>query len=207
MPDIQGDSIRLEKNDIPKAASMLTKAFFSDPKMTHLIPERGDRSDRSRFLFEFELRYGMIYGDVYTTSQEMEGVCVWLPSEKSEITVWRALRAGGMRLQKDLGKNVMDRLMAFSTLVDNLHKKHLKHSHYYLFFIGVDPLMQGKGYASRLVRPMLTWLDMKNLPCYLNTQNEKNISIYQHYGFHIIEQYPIPGSDIIHTAIQRDPIL
>lgn len=206
MPEIQGDIIRLEKKGIPKAGSMLTQAFFNDPKIAHLIPDSQERWDKSRFLFEFELRYGMIYGDVYTTSADIEGVAVWLPSDTSEITIWRALRAGGMKLQKHLGQNVMDRLLAFSALVDNLHKKHLTHPHYYLFFIGVDPAMQGNGYASRLIRPMLTWLDMKKMPCYLNTQNGKNISIYQHFGFQVIEQYMIPGSDITHTAMQRGPV-
>jgi hypothetical protein len=32
----------------------------------------------------------MIYGDVFATSPELEGIAVWLPSKKSEITLWRA---------------------------------------------------------------------------------------------------------------------
>jgi hypothetical protein len=115
---------------------MLSRAFFHDPKMTHLITVIAARKDRSRYVFEFELCYGLIYGNVYTTSPAVEGVTVWLPSERSEITLWRAFRAGGMELQRHLGKEIMDRLMAFSTTVDDLHKKTPCH----LFFTGVDPL-------------------------------------------------------------------
>jgi ribosomal protein S18 acetylase RimI-like enzyme len=184
---------------------MLSRAFFHDSKMTHLIPEIAARKERSKHLFAFELRYGMIYGDVYTTSPALEGVAVWLPSDKSEITLWRAFRAGGLGLQRHLGKDTMDRLMAFSTLIDTLHKKHLPSPHCYLFFIGVDPSYQGKGYAGRLVRPVLERLDRKKISCYLNTQNEKNISLYEHFGFRVIDQLTLPGSDILHTAMQRDP--
>ena len=40
---------------------------------------------------------------------------------------------------------------------------------------------------------MLGWLDMQKLPCYLNTQNENNIGLYEHYGFQVIEQVGFTG--------------
>jgi hypothetical protein len=52
---------------------------------------------------------------------------------------------------------------------------------------------------------MLIQLDAKNLPCYLNTQNEKNVSLYEHFGLRVIDQVTFPGSGILHTAMQRDP--
>ena len=52
---------------------------------------------------------------------------------------------------------------------------------------------------------MLERLDMKKIPCYLNTQNEKNISLYEHFGFRVIDQLTLPDSDILHTAMLRDP--
>jgi GNAT superfamily N-acetyltransferase len=205
MAELKGDIVRLSKHQIERAGAMLTLAFFDDPKLTHLIPEISAKKELSRYLFEFELQYGMNYGDVYTTSPSVEGVAVWLPSTKSEITFWRAFRSGGMGLQKHLGKKIMDRLMSFSIAVDNLHKKHAPFPHYYLFFIGVDPAYQKKRVASRLITPMLGWLDMQKLPCYLNTQNENNIGLYEHYGFQVIEQLILPGSGIVHTAMQRNP--
>ena len=205
MAELKGDIVRLSKQQIEQAGAMLTRAFFDDPKLTHLIPEITAKKELSRYLFEFELQYGMNYGDVYTTSPAVEGVAVWLPSTKSEVTFWRAFRSGGMRLQKQLGKKIMDRLMSFSYAVDTLHKKHAPYPHYYLFFIGVDPAYQKKRVAGRLITPMLGWLDMQKLPCYLHTQNEKNIGLYEHYGFQVIEQRVLPDSGIVHTALQRNP--
>jgi ribosomal protein S18 acetylase RimI-like enzyme len=205
MAELKGEIVRLTKQQIGQAGEMLTRAFFDDPKLTHLIPEIAAKKELSRYLFEFELQYGMNYGDVYTTSPAVEGVAVWLPSTKSEVTFWRAFRSGGMVLQKRLGKQIMDRLMSFSTEIDVLHKKHAPFPHYYLFFIGVDPVYQKKRVASRLITPMLSWLDIQKLSCYLNTQNEKNIGLYEHYGFEVIEQLVLPDSDMVHTAMQRNP--
>jgi ribosomal protein S18 acetylase RimI-like enzyme len=197
--------VRLGKDDIPKAATMLARAFFSDPKMTHLIPEVSARTDRSKYLFEFEIRYGLLYGEVWATSPACEGVCVWLPSEKSAISLWRAFRAGGFRLRSQLGPDGFNRLLAFSDRVDALHAQHLPVPHTYLFFIGVDPAHQGKGYAAKLIRPMLERLDAKGMPCYLNTQNGKNAGLYEHFGFRVVDRQMIPGSSIMHTAMVRNP--
>jgi ribosomal protein S18 acetylase RimI-like enzyme len=205
MAELKGDIVKLSRQQIGQAAAMLTRAFFDDPKLIHLLPDITAKKELSRYLFEFELQYGMNYGDVYTTSPSVEGVAVWLPSSKSEVTFWRAFRSGGMRLQNQLGKTVMDRLMSFSQAIDNLHKKHAPYRHYYLFFIGVDPAYQKKRVASRLIAPLIGWLDMQKLPCYLNTQNEKNIGLYEHFGFRVIEQLVLPDSGIVHTAMLRNP--
>jgi ribosomal protein S18 acetylase RimI-like enzyme len=205
MAELKGDIVRLLRQQVGQAGAMLTRAFSDDPKLTNLIPDITAKNELSRYLFEFELQYGMNYGDVFTTSPAVEGVAVWLPSTKSEITFWRAFRSGGMVLQKRLGKQIMDRVMSFSTEVDRLHKKHAPYPHYYLFFIGVDPKYQKKRVASRLITPMLGWLDMQKLPCYLHTQNETNIGLYEHYGFQVIEQLVLPDSGIVHTAMHRNP--
>lgn len=207
MVDHGGDMIRLSKEQIGPASEMLVEAFFNDPKLTHILPEEDSRREKGRHLFAFELRYGLNYGRVYGTSPDLEGVAVWLPANRSEITLWRAMRSGGMALQKGLGKDGMQRLLAFSGQVDACHKKHLPGPHCYLFFIGVDPRVKGKGYGGKLIRPMLDWMDGKGMACYLNTQNEQNIGLYEHFGFTVVEKISLPGSGIVHTGMIRNPVV
>lgn len=205
MADQKGDLILLAREQIGPASEMLTQAFFNDSKLTHVLPDEDIRKERGRHLFSFELRYGMNYGKVYATSPSLEGVAVWLPSERSAITFWRAMRSGGMALQKGLGKDNMKRLLAFSDQVDAYHKKHVPGAHCYLFFIGVDPRFQGKGFGGKLIQPLLDRMDKKNMSCYLNTQNEKNIGLYEHFGFSVVEQVKLPGTEIVHTGMVRKP--
>jgi len=82
-----------------------------------------------------------------------------------------------MSLQKHLGKKIIDRIMSFSAAVDNLHKKHAPYLHCYLFFIGVDPAYQKKRVASRLITPMLGWLDMQKFPV-ISTPRTKRTSAF-----------------------------
>ncbi len=199
--------IRLSKDQIEPASEMLVRSFFNDPKLTHILPEEEERREKGKHLFAFELRYGLRYGRVYATSPNLEGVATWIPSEKAAITFWRAMLCGGMALQRGLGKEAMDRLEAFSDQVDAYHKKHIPGPHCYLFFIGVDPRHQGQGYGGMLIRPMLDWLDEKGMACYLNTQNETNIGLYEHFGFTVVEQVTLPGTAFVHTGMIREPVV
>ncbi len=105
MAELKGDLIRLSKQQIGQACAMLTRAFSDDPKLTYLIPDIAAKKDLSLCLFEFELQYGMNYGDVYTTSPAVEGVAVWLPSAKSEITFWRSFSVRRYETPEKPGEN------------------------------------------------------------------------------------------------------
>jgi ribosomal protein S18 acetylase RimI-like enzyme len=195
--------MRLSKAHIGPAADMLARSFQHDPKMMYFVPDTGERLLLSRHVLEFELNYGILYGEIYATSPDLEGVAVWLPSEKAEISMWRAIRAGGFRLQKNVGGDAMKKILSFSEYIDALHREHVSGTHTYLFFIGVDPAYQGKGYASRLIRPMLSRLDRAGVSCYLVTQNERNVALYEHYGFAVVGHTSIPGTEVGHWEMLR----
>ncbi len=200
-----GGIIRLSKEQVGPASEMLVEAFFDDPKLTHVLPGEQERRENGRYLFAFELRYGLNYGRVYATSTNLEGTAVWLPSDRYEITFWRGLRSGGMTLQKGIGKDAMRRLLAFADQIDSYHKKQVPGRHCYLFFIGVDPRFQGRGYGGKLIRPVLLEMDQNRMDCYLNTQNEKNIGLYEHFGFEVLEHVRLPGTAFLHTCMVRKP--
>lgn len=206
MAGISPGIVPLTRDQIGPASEVLVRAFFHDPKLTNILPDEKERMERGRSLFVFELRYGLNYGLVYATSSGLEGVAVWLPSDRSEFTLWRAMRSGGMVLRKGLGREGMRRLRLFSDQVDAYHHRHLQERHCYLFFIGVDPSFQGRGYGAKLIRPVLDWMDRRQVTCYLNTQNEMNIGLYEHFGFSVVEKAALPGSAIIHTGMIRYPI-
>jgi GNAT superfamily N-acetyltransferase len=68
----------------------------------------------------------------------------------------------------------------------------------------VDPKFQGKGFAGRLIIPVLAKIDAQHLPCYLETFEEKNASIYECFGFRTIERASIPQTPFENWAMLRD---
>ena len=70
--------------------------------------------------------------------------------------------------------------------------------------IGVDPIHQSKGYGSKLLKMKLAEIDEQNLPCYLHTENRKNIQIYEHFGFILVGKSKIPNSNFyLHGMLRK----
>lgn len=57
---------------------------------------------------------------------------------------------------------------------------------WYLPLIGVDPVCQGRGYGSALLRHALEQCDRDRMPAYLESSNPRNIPLYERHGFEAI---------------------
>ena len=196
--------VRLKKSQIKSAAEMLARAYQDDPLFAYFIPDASERKNKSHYLHEFSIRYGLSYGEVYATSPNLEGVAVWLPLEKAHVTLLRSIRSGGLSILFKLGVKPVFRLRSAGDFIFAVQTHCVHFPHWYLFCLGVEPQFQGKGYASILLKVMFARLDKEHLPCYVETQSEKNVPIYQHYGFEVVEEVVIPGTGISHWAMLRE---
>ena len=77
-----------------------------------------------------------------------------------------------------------------------MHKKYCPEPHYYLSLLSVSPNFQSKGLASKLINPMIKKSNEQNIPIYLETMNSKNVPLYEHFGFKIMEEYHDVKTDI-----------
>ena len=60
--------------------------------------------------------------------------------------------------------------------------------------------------AGKLMRPMLQFCDDERMVAYLETNKEKNVGLYQHYGFELMREEMIPSTDVMHYSMVRNPI-
>ena len=88
--------------------------------------------------------------------------------------------------------------------MDTVHKRLTPFKHWFLQTIGVAPQFQGEGYAGKLLRPMLSRIDEDGLPCYLETLDEPNVSLYEHFGFQIVDKSNVPEASLINWAMLRE---
>jgi hypothetical protein len=65
----------LSEENIKAASQSLSRAFMNDPLQKYVFPDADERSQKSPAHFEAILRYGYLFGEVYTT-QNMEGAVV-----------------------------------------------------------------------------------------------------------------------------------
>jgi ribosomal protein S18 acetylase RimI-like enzyme len=197
------DLVQLDKSHIKPAAEALTQAFSDYPVLLYYLPDELQRDRLEPYFFQMALYYCLKYGEIYTTSADMEGVAVWLPSDNYPMTFWRLIRSVPLSVILNFGSKGGSRLRTLGEHIDTMHKRLTPFRHWYLETIGVAPQFQGKGYAGKLLRPMLARLDKEGLPCYLDTNDERRVSLYEHFRFEVLDKSIIPGTDLTNWAMLR----
>ncbi|MHA2283637.1 MAG: GNAT family N-acetyltransferase [Promethearchaeota archaeon] len=196
--------IRLTEEHAPAAGKMLARSFHDYPSFDHTLPNLDERSRKLPEIYEYLVRYGIMYGEVYSISANLEGVAVWLPYWDAEITRETAYKCGARELNLSLGLEYRKKYEPIAECEDRCHKQYANFFHWYLFPIGVDPVHQGKGYAGRLLRAKFAEIDKQNIPSYLETNREINITLYQHFGYEIVEEGIIPETNVPYWAMLRN---
>jgi hypothetical protein len=78
--------IRITKKTAKTAIEVLEKAFESYPLLRYYYPDELNRKKILNYFLSFAIYSGIKYGEVYTTSSNMEVVTVWIPSKNYPIT-------------------------------------------------------------------------------------------------------------------------
>jgi len=204
---------QVNKIEIDKAQSVLTESFANDPFIQYLMGRNNYDLKKASLFHKFVINYGLKYGMVLATSANFEGVAIWLPPNKTEFTAWKSIKAGVISLVKIEGINFKKRLQFFKRFKEygnysaQLHKKYTAFPNWHLLEIGIANKYRGKGFSSRLLRPILDELDKKGLHCYLETHNPVNVEIYRHFGFDVVIEGELPNTEKPHWSMLRKPIL
>lgn len=182
--------IRLGMKDIEWASDLLVETFLNEPPLIQIF--RGPHREKQvRYFLRCTCRYALLFGECYTTS-DRNGIALWLTPGNTAMTLGRMYRAGMLTAPFRLGLRAFARFKEFAALTDEVHKKSAPMPHYYLFMLGVSPPAQGKGVGGRLLKNMLERTDGERMPAYLETQNKRNVELYQRFGFQVAAEEPFP---------------
>jgi len=184
---------------------MLSRAFKDDPFNTYAFPDPEERVKKMPYVYRFLLRYYISYGGSFITSLRLEGVAVWIHSDNLEMSSWRILTSGAIWPGIKMGMKAGRKMQELDIYITKKHRELVPNKHWYLLLLAVDPKHQGKGYASQLLNEMLNVIDGEGLPCYLETEGNQNVSIYQHFGFKVIDEFTIPNTNDKLVAMLRQP--
>ena len=195
---------RIKKSHIKPAAAVVARAFQDNAVFVHCMPDAEKRKKILYHLFRFRLRCGVLYGEVYAISPKLEGIAVWIPSEHVQMTPWQMLRAGGLGFYLKAGDTLASRLHAIEEYILSFHQRLLDFPYWHLSPVAVDPPYQGRGHATALLEAMFARTDRENLPCVLETQNERSMRFYKRFGFRVIEKGTILETEIPHWAMLRE---
>jgi GNAT superfamily N-acetyltransferase len=203
MDDQNGELLRLTLKERDAGAAVLGRAFTEYELFRYYFryaTERHAAADRLSFI---ELSVCLKYGEVYASSEKLEGVAAWLPPGKAPFGARQIMRSVPLSALVRFGRQGAGRMRAYGRFVDDLHRRLVPYPHWYLQIIGVDPAHQGQGFSGRLLRPVLERIDRERMPSYLGTNSGKNVAIYRRFGFGVVSEDKLPGTQVTIFAMLR----
>jgi ribosomal protein S18 acetylase RimI-like enzyme len=180
--------ILLDEKQIVAASLALALAFQRDPLFIYFFPSENSRLQLTRHIFELQIRQGLLVSGTFVTSAELEGVMIMLPSEKVELDLWTLLKTGAGKLLLHISPGTLARMLAIEKALIALRQRIAPQKYAYLSLLGVQPVFQGRGHAGRLLKNLLEKLDDEQKACYLETENLRNVSFYESFGFRLVEK-------------------
>ncbi len=196
---------QLQKDQVPRAAEVLARAFFDDPVFEHFFPDGRTRLAQSRWTFRFLLNQAVANGRAFCTSPLFEGVAAWIHSSKPKWGIIEEARRGGIPMLIHQQAGAIRRQMRESAYMKKVHLRMITGDHWYFSTIGIDPASRGRGHGDRLVRKMLEEVDGDRSACYLDTHKARNVAYYRRYGFEVVHRASPPESGVDHWAMFREP--
>ena len=195
----------VKKEDLDKLAEVASDAYKDYPLHTWFTKGKYDQ-EASRLIMQISLRTMTEDAIIYADSEEMNGFAVWLPFGFTGSKTIPFLANGGLKLIFHSGLGIIGRLLTYETYAMNLKKEFTDNYDWYLYNLSIKKDAQGKGIASKLLRPMLQFCDDERMVAYLETNKESNVSLYKHYGFELKKEELIPKTPVTHYAMTRLPI-
>jgi len=146
-------------------------------------------------------RYGAAYFDIHAvrsmrhhTSWHADGgAALWDGPAQWRLSVAEQLSLAARSARGigcGRGRAVGDALLA-------IEHAHPAEPHWYLAVLGVRREARGPGLGSALLTPGLARADVEGLPCYLESSNPRNVSLYERHGFEVTAEHWLPDGPVL----------
>ena len=184
---------RVERNDMGRLEELLAECFMRDPLYCRLIPDEETRVRLMPELMHCDLEEMFATCETFADSPDIHGVLV--VSDESEpynifqyylTEAYASLKTEECLIREDpslktfwnffLGRDYLN-----SRWTDQLHQEERLH----IIYLAVEPAMQHHGISTLLMDEAIAYAREHQLMISLETHNEKNVAMYQHYGFKI----------------------
>ncbi|GAG94704.1 unnamed protein product, partial [marine sediment metagenome] len=171
---------------LKNAVNVLDNAFSEDSMWKEVFTDE----DKNRVLTEVMVRFCLKYGNVYSTSDNLEGVMAIAPHDK-EMNLFRIIRSGAFSLSIKISSESKIMKVLSNTVEEAKNSLNLG-PHIHLLIMGVSQEFQGKGFGGKLLRALIEKAETERKPIYLETQKEENVRLYEKYGFSVEKKVILP---------------
>lgn len=161
----------------PRVIDPITMAFSSDPVLRWLYPDPHQYLVYAPEFFRIYAGKGIAHGAAYYLENALAGA-LWHPP---------GVNADDEAMVAHIEQTVPEhRHAGLWEMAERIEQYRPDEPHWTLRLIGVDPMQQGKGFGTSLMRHGLEECDREQAYAYLESSNPQNLSLYIRHGFEIL---------------------
>jgi GNAT superfamily N-acetyltransferase len=207
---MQDQDIRLISEDEIEAATLIfTDAFMNDPLWTSIPWSEKRRKENLVSFFRIYSALACAGKKLYVTGTPPQGGAIWSMPGQHKLCIFKKLsiliRYGAIRMLFNPSLLAFRNIQPVFRDTVRMHKQYAPHEHYYLDMLAVDPESWGRGTASRVVKPMLEKAKQEHMGVYLETTTERNVQMYEHFGFKLMEKAEFKKLGLNVWALYKEP--
>ncbi|MBS4760035.1 MAG: GNAT family N-acetyltransferase [Clostridium sp.] len=193
---------KIQEKDLPRCAKVAAQAFLDDESSKFILSTQLTfKTLYNYYLIIYKAAYKKMY--MFAESEKINGFIIISPSTNAELSLWDCIKAGAIKFIMNKGLGIAFRSIEYEKNCTMTRNKIVPNDSWYIFQFGVSPEQQGKKIGSKTIRPVLKWLDSIKKSCYLETQKNKNVEIYNHLGFTLKEVNFLPDKKMPQFAMLR----
>ncbi len=180
------------------AVEILTKSFDSNKSVEYVIKGGVKRQQQIKSLMEYAFDMCMLFGEVYISNNNMACALVLFPHQKRTTLKSIELDIKFLFYCSSI-KKILDILKREEAIYNN----HADEKYAHVWFLGVLPKEQGKGYGTKLLNKLAEHYAKKGLNIYLETSALSTVPWYKKHGFTVIKELQF-GSPLVMLKKELD---
>ena len=182
-----------EPHSAERVYGVLTLAFADDPANRWLFSE-AEQYLRHFPAFARALGGAALHLRTALVSSDYSAVALWLAPDVSpdEQALTRIVDQVASEKRNDI-----------AMVIEEMGRHHPQEPHWYLPFIGVEPMHRNHGLGTELLRTQLAKCDTAQLPAYLESTNPRNRPLYERHGFKAVAEIKVGNCPPIVPMLRR----
>ena len=193
----------VQKKDFEHLVDIAGKTYEGYPLCVYFSGGQYNEYDLKQ-ITQVNLNTMIDIGIIFSDSPELNGCIMLLPPGYTGISTIPFILKGGYKIIFNQGIGAINRMSSFEAFAMDIRKKYTDFKDWYLYNLFVDQKVKGKKVSSKLVKPLINYFKEHKQMCYLETNIDKNVPIYKHFGFKVLEKCMVPNTNVEHYAMLYD---
>ena len=190
--------IQANRKDKSRIIEILCLSFENDPQTNYVLGSGSNQLKKRKRLMAYAFEFSFANGKV-EMSEDKKAAAIWKKSGSKKMTMY--LLYESILFFFSFGWKGLKRISDMEKKISTFYPT--EGIFRYLWILGTDPNVQGKGYGSAILSKAISSFQADSIPLYLETSTELNLNYYERKGFKLYHRIDLGNETDLTIYLMR----